>query len=205
VDLRKFRTNISLYVSSTSGAADLPRSRPYRISQMGSETNRRHPLFAQQRRRGRQDWRRRSTAHNPDTPATVSQTPSIMALHASRRCRCRRSPILFRLAHQKTRMGRRARAPFQGLHEQDPQPPPQAAAIESSGVAMYHYADVLVEKRLQYKWKYGAHYFPHDVKQKEWLSEKSRIESLERLGIEVTVVPDHPCSSSSACRRRTSQ
>jgi hypothetical protein len=62
---------------------------------------------------------------------------------------------------------------------------------ESSGVAMHHYADVLVEKRLQYKWRYGSHYFPHDIKQREWLSEKSRIESLESLGIEVTVVPDH--------------
>jgi hypothetical protein len=45
--------------------------------------------------------------------------------------------------------------------------------------------------RRQVKWKYGSHYFPHDIKQKEWLSEKSRIESLEGLGIEVTVVPDH--------------
>jgi hypothetical protein len=62
---------------------------------------------------------------------------------------------------------------------------------ESSGVAMHHYADKLAEKRLEHKWKYGAHYFPHDIKQKEWLSEKSRIESLAGLGIEVTVVPDH--------------
>jgi hypothetical protein len=38
---------------------------------------------------------------------------------------------------------------------------------ESSGVAMHHYCDVLAEKRLQYKWKYGSHYFPHDIKQKE--------------------------------------
>jgi hypothetical protein len=62
---------------------------------------------------------------------------------------------------------------------------------ETSGVAAHHYVDVLHEKRLLRKWKYGTHYFPHDIKQKEWLSEKSRIESLIGLGIEPTVVPDH--------------
>ena len=51
--------------------------------------------------------------------------------------------------------------------------------------------DVLHEKRLLREWKYCTHYFPHDIKQKEWLSEKSRIESLIGLGIEPTVVPDH--------------
>jgi phage terminase large subunit len=62
---------------------------------------------------------------------------------------------------------------------------------ESSGVAIHHYTDVLLEKKYQYKWRYGRHYFPADVKQKEWLSEKSRIESLNSLGIEPEVVPEH--------------
>jgi hypothetical protein len=62
---------------------------------------------------------------------------------------------------------------------------------ETSGVAAHHYVDILHEKRLLRKWKYGIHYFPHDIKQKEWLSEKSRIESLIGLGIEPIVVPDH--------------
>jgi hypothetical protein len=56
---------------------------------------------------------------------------------------------------------------------------------ETSGVAAHHYADVLAEKGILYKW------IAHDIKQKEWLSEKSRIESLIGLGIEPTIVPDH--------------
>jgi phage terminase large subunit len=62
---------------------------------------------------------------------------------------------------------------------------------ETSGVAMHHYVETLLEKRLLHKFKYGKHYFPHDIKNKEWLSDKSRIDNLESLGIEVTVVPDH--------------
>jgi len=61
---------------------------------------------------------------------------------------------------------------------------------ETSGVAMHHYADVLFEKKYQHKWRYGRHYFPTDVKQREWLSEKSRVESLNSLGIEPEVVPE---------------
>jgi hypothetical protein len=50
---------------------------------------------------------------------------------------------------------------------------------------------VLNEKKLLRKWKYGEHFFPHDVKQKEWLSDKSRIETLSGLGIEPSICPDH--------------
>jgi hypothetical protein len=62
---------------------------------------------------------------------------------------------------------------------------------ESSGVAVHHYAEVLYEKKHKNKWSYGEHYFPHDIKQKEWLSEKSRIETLISMGIEPTIAPDH--------------
>jgi len=63
--------------------------------------------------------------------------------------------------------------------------------FESSGLAMHAYVEVLFEKKVQHKWRYGRHYFPADVKQKEWLSERSRIESLSSLGIEPEVVPEH--------------
>ena len=34
---------------------------------------------------------------------------------------------------------------------------------EGSGVGLNHYAQVLHDKRIQQGWKYGDHYFPHDI------------------------------------------
>jgi phage terminase large subunit len=60
---------------------------------------------------------------------------------------------------------------------------------ESSGVGLDHYVDVLTEKRLQHKWTYGEHYFPHDIQHREFTSGKSRKDTLAGKGIEATVVP----------------
>ena len=60
---------------------------------------------------------------------------------------------------------------------------------EGSGVGLDHYAQVLHDKRIQHGWKYGDHYFPHDVKVKELSSGTSRVQSLAALGIEATPVP----------------
>jgi hypothetical protein len=62
---------------------------------------------------------------------------------------------------------------------------------ESSGVAVHHYVEMLNDKKYLHKWRYGTHYFPHDIKQSEWLSEKSRVETLVSLGIEPVIAPDH--------------
>jgi hypothetical protein len=62
---------------------------------------------------------------------------------------------------------------------------------ESSGVAMHHYVEMLHEKKYKYKWRYGRHYFPHDIKQSEWISDKSRVETLISMGIEPQIAPDH--------------
>jgi hypothetical protein len=50
---------------------------------------------------------------------------------------------------------------------------------------------MLNEKKYLHKWRYGTHYFPHDIKQSEWLSEKSRVETLVSLGIEPVIAPEH--------------
>lgn len=60
---------------------------------------------------------------------------------------------------------------------------------ESSGVGLDAYADVLADKRREYRWTYGEHYFPHDVQHRELSSGKSRVQLLQNLGIEATVVP----------------
>jgi len=57
---------------------------------------------------------------------------------------------------------------------------------ESSGVGLEHYARVLQEKG----YVYGEHILPHDVRVKELGTGKSRLETLESLGVRpVTIVP----------------
>jgi hypothetical protein len=50
---------------------------------------------------------------------------------------------------------------------------------------------VLHEKRIKRGWKYGQHFFPHDVKHRELNIAMSWIESLRSLGVEPEVVPAH--------------
>jgi phage terminase large subunit len=62
---------------------------------------------------------------------------------------------------------------------------------ESSGVGLDHYVDVLHDKRRKYGWAYGDHFFPHDIKVREFTSGKSRLNTLAGLGIEAVVVPQY--------------
>jgi phage terminase large subunit len=62
---------------------------------------------------------------------------------------------------------------------------------ESSGVGLDHYVDVLHDKRRKYGWTYGDHFFPHDIKVREFTSGKSRLNTLAGLGIEAVVVPQY--------------
>jgi phage terminase large subunit len=62
---------------------------------------------------------------------------------------------------------------------------------EASGVGLNHYADVLADKRRQYGWTYGDHFFPHDIKVREFTSGESRLVTLGKLGIEAVVVPQY--------------
>lgn len=61
---------------------------------------------------------------------------------------------------------------------------------ETSGVGLDHYAQVLHDKRMKNGWRYGDHYFPHDVAHRELSTGKSRVASLAALGIEAIVVPE---------------
>ena len=61
---------------------------------------------------------------------------------------------------------------------------------EASGVGLDHYAQVLHDKRIQHGWKYGDHYFPHDIKHRELTTGRSRLQALNVLGIDAVVVPE---------------
>jgi phage terminase large subunit len=60
---------------------------------------------------------------------------------------------------------------------------------ETSGVGLDHYVQVLTEKRLANRWRYGTHFFPHDIAVRELGTGESRKGTLERSGIEVETVP----------------
>jgi phage terminase large subunit len=60
---------------------------------------------------------------------------------------------------------------------------------EASGVGLDHYVQVMTEKRIANGWKYGDHYFPHDITVREFTSGKSRRDTLAGLGVEATIVP----------------
>lgn len=57
-------------------------------------------------------------------------------------------------------------------------------AYEASGVGLDHYAEHLRTK----PYKYGKHYFPHDVEAHELGSGRTRTETLRKLGVTPTVV-----------------
>jgi phage terminase large subunit len=62
---------------------------------------------------------------------------------------------------------------------------------ESSGAPLQHYVEILMEKKLQRKWIYAQHWFPHDVRNRELIAGMSRAQTLESLGIEPEYVPPH--------------
>jgi len=58
---------------------------------------------------------------------------------------------------------------------------------EATGAPLSHFADVLAGKG----YRYGKHFFPHDVEVHELGTGKSRASILRELGIRVTTVPKH--------------
>jgi phage terminase large subunit len=73
---------------------------------------------------------------------------------------------------------------------------------ESSGAPLQHYVEKLLEKKLQRRWIYADHWFPHDVKNRELIAGMSRAQTLESLGIEPSYVPAHnPLDGINAVRR----
>lgn len=60
---------------------------------------------------------------------------------------------------------------------------------EASGEGLGYYVQVLEEKKQTLKYKYGTHYAPHDIAQRELTSGKSRQEIAKSLGIEFEIAP----------------
>lgn len=61
---------------------------------------------------------------------------------------------------------------------------------QNSGEGAPFYVQVLVDYAKRRGWKYGNHWFPHDLKVTEWGTDRSRIESLIKLGVKPWIVPE---------------
>jgi hypothetical protein len=59
----------------------------------------------------------------------------------------------------------------------------------ASGVGVEHYAGEIEARAKRYGWTNGTDYVPHDAKIKEWGSGKTRVETMQHMGLSPMLVP----------------
>jgi len=59
----------------------------------------------------------------------------------------------------------------------------------ASGAGVEYYADVVAKRRQEHGWQDGADFVPHDAKVTEWGTGRTRVETMQRLGLRPQVVP----------------
>jgi phage terminase large subunit len=59
----------------------------------------------------------------------------------------------------------------------------------NSGAGVEHYADEIRKREAQHGWKHGTDFVPHDAKIKEWGSGRTRVETMQALGLKPLLVP----------------
>jgi len=59
----------------------------------------------------------------------------------------------------------------------------------SSGAGVEHYAEEIKKREHQHGWRHGTDFVPHDAKIKEWGSGRTRVETMQALGLKPFLVP----------------
>ena len=59
----------------------------------------------------------------------------------------------------------------------------------ANGVGVDHYAEVIEQRRKEHGWIDGTDFVPHDAKVKEWGTGRTRVETMQGLGLHPQVVP----------------
>jgi len=59
----------------------------------------------------------------------------------------------------------------------------------ASGVGIEHYAEVIEQREAEHGWLHGHDYVPHDAKVKEWGTGRTRVETMQSLGLRPLLVP----------------
>jgi len=73
----------------------------------------------------------------------------------------------------------------------------------SSGVGLEHYAGKIEQLYDTHGWKHGDDYVPHDAKIKEWGSGRTRVETMQSMGLHPMLVPHHSLDDGINAVRRT--
>jgi hypothetical protein len=73
----------------------------------------------------------------------------------------------------------------------------------ASGVGLEHYRDVIQERQGARGWLHGDDYVPHDAKIKEWGSGRTRIETMQGMGLKPMLVPNASIDDGINAVRRT--
>ena len=61
--------------------------------------------------------------------------------------------------------------------------------LSASGVGVEYYAEEIRKREHQHGWKHGTDFVPHDAKIKEWGSGRTRVETMQALGLKPQLVP----------------
>jgi phage terminase large subunit len=59
----------------------------------------------------------------------------------------------------------------------------------ASGVGVEHFAEEIERREKLHGWMHGDDFVPHDAKVKEWGTGKTRVETMQQLGLKPTLVP----------------
>jgi phage terminase large subunit len=59
----------------------------------------------------------------------------------------------------------------------------------ASGVGLEHYRDVITARRREHGWLDGDDFVPHDAKIKEWGTGRTRVETMQSMGLNPVLVP----------------
>lgn len=59
----------------------------------------------------------------------------------------------------------------------------------ASGAGVDHYAEIIEQRRLEHGWQDGIDFVPHDARVKEWGTGRTRVETMQGLGLRPQVVP----------------
>jgi hypothetical protein len=73
----------------------------------------------------------------------------------------------------------------------------------ASGVGLEHYRDVIEGRSAEHGWMAGTDYVPHDARVKEWGSGRTRIETMQSMGLKPMLVPNASIDDGINAVRRT--
>lgn len=73
----------------------------------------------------------------------------------------------------------------------------------ASGVGVDHYAEVIDQRAKEHGWLNGTDFVPHDAKVKEWGTGRTRVETMQGLGLSPQVVPQASLLDGINATRRT--